>query len=432
MKPIKLIMALLASLMIVLTVNAADLIVEEGGVAPNYATIQAAVDAANPGDRIFIKNRSLDIPYLETVTITKPIGLYPLDPADPWLLTGGIVIAPDPAQYDSLNELTIQGANIISGSIVSTTASNALIAIARLNIVSNELDDGSIDIDDQNLETHASGNRLNSGGLTIGYGVVSANQVTGSITIADINQGTSDTTWVVGNRIINPGGGGYPGQLFWDNDDNYIYVANNHIRYNGQSSRCLYIQDHRDGGPGGHTIINNTFQTGSSYTDGINIIQTITAGTQFTISNNAFYDTSVGEFGSAGEFVLDLASISNSAVVLITYNVYQNYDGGFTDIGLPALGVYTEGNVESVSGTFNPDDETGECLDADCIDKGSMDNRYTDLDLSRNDVGTAGGSFNFNNFWPILTGGARVYLVKSPRSVIEGTTIDVEVDGYDR
>jgi hypothetical protein len=412
---------------------AADLIVEENAVAPNYASIQAAVDDANPGDRIFIKNKSLAIPYLETVTIDKPIGLFPLDPADPWLLTGGILIAPDPANFVSIDEVTIQGAHIISGSISSTTASNALSAIARVNIVSNELDAGSIDIHDQKLKTHASGNRLNNGSLTIGYGIMSANQVNGNIRVSDINQGTTDTTWVVGNRQINPAGGGYPGTVTFDNDDNYMYIANNHFRYNGASSRVVYFSNHRDGGPGGHTIVNNTIESGSSYTDGIHFSASITAGTQVTISNNALYDLSAGEFGSGGEFAIDFpSSISNAAVVLVTNNVYQNYDGGFADISLATLGLYADGNVESVSGTFNPDDVTGECTDADCIDKGSPDNRYTDLDLSRNDVGVSGGSFNYNNFWPILTGGARVYMVKTPRAVIEGLTIDAEVDGYDR
>ncbi|MCP4123137.1 MAG: hypothetical protein GY751_15395, partial [Bacteroidetes bacterium] len=52
--------------------------------------------------------------------------------------------------------------------------------------------------------------------------------------------------------------------------------------------------------------------------------------------------------------------------------------------------------------------------------------------LTRNNCGTTGGSFHYDNFFPILTGGARVYLVKVPRTVIQGATINAEADGYDR
>lgn len=49
---------------------AADLIVEEFGTAPTYASITAAVAASVDGDRIIIKNRAGDIPWIENITIS--------------------------------------------------------------------------------------------------------------------------------------------------------------------------------------------------------------------------------------------------------------------------------------------------------------------------------------------------------------------------
>lgn len=431
MKVVKSLFVLLVLSVFSLTSIAADLIVEEGAIPPNYNSIQSAVDDASPGDRIFIKNKAQNVPWLETVIVDRPLGLYPLEPDSMWLLTGSITIAPDVAQFSTENEITIQGAHIFDGNITSTPAADALTAFAKVNIISNELGNGDIDIDDDNLYTHVAGNLLTNGFLTIGYGIISGNQVAGSIGVADINNGTNDTTYIVGNRIIN-GSNGYPGQINWATNENYFYIANNYIRFNGASNRCIYISSLLTGGSGGHTIVNNTIESGGSYTDGIFIINTVSAGTQISIVNNAFYDNSVGENGSSGEYVVDFNSISGAAVVLLNYNVYQNYDGGLTDISINTPGLYAEGNTESVSVTYDPDNITGECLDADCINTGSPDNLYTDLDLSRNDRGTAGGSFNYNNFWPILTGGARVYLVQTPRTVIQGNTIDAEIDAFDR
>ena len=58
---------------------AADLIVEENGVLPNFATIQSAVNATQPGDRIFVKNKAGGVPYQENVTIDKPLELLAFD-----------------------------------------------------------------------------------------------------------------------------------------------------------------------------------------------------------------------------------------------------------------------------------------------------------------------------------------------------------------
>ena len=70
------------------TMFGADLLVEEFGVAPAYNSIQAAIDASSDGDRIFIKNRTSDIPWVGDVTINKNIELLSYDGQDFFIVQG--------------------------------------------------------------------------------------------------------------------------------------------------------------------------------------------------------------------------------------------------------------------------------------------------------------------------------------------------------
>jgi hypothetical protein len=53
------------------------------------------------------------------------------------------------------------------------------------------------------------------------------------------------------------------------------------------------------------------------------------------------------------------------------------------------------------------------------------------LDLTVNDVGAYGGSYSLSNFYPV-TGSARVYFVKAPRTVLQSGTLNVRANSFDR
>jgi hypothetical protein len=59
---------------------------------------------------------------------------------------------------------------------------------------------------------------------------------------------------------------------------------------------------------------------------------------------------------------------------------------------------------------------------------------FTDLDLTRNDWGACGGSFNAtqNYFNTSTPGTAKVHLLLAPRRVLQGGTISIEAEGHDR
>ena len=411
-----------------LTINsvyAADLIVEEGAVAPNYASIQDAVDNAQPGDRIFIKNKDNNIHWFEAVTIDKPITLLPLENDSSFLVKYTYSIAPDPAHFNAThNTITIIGMHNDAGSIVTNT--NTTSEFIRINIISCLLTAGSIDLDDSKYYTHITGNKV-YGSITGSIGVISGNMLSGYLSIQDPGFGAGDTTYIIGNRIVNldDPSAFVSSYIGWSNNSQYMYIANNYIRSN--SNYAILLSAFR-GSPGGHTVVNNTIETGSSsYTDGIYANSVLGAGDQLLIANNVFHDESDSDGYS--ETAINIYTTPDVySLVIINYNTWQGYAQGFTNA---STNTYQTGNVEG-STAFDADNITGECLSPECIDGGSPGEFHTDLDLTRNDCGTAGGSFNYNNFFPILTHASRVYFVKTPRAVVQGNSIDVEAEGYDK
>jgi hypothetical protein len=151
------------------------------------------------------------------------------------------------------------------------------------------------------------------------------------------------------------------------------------------------------------------------------------ANTNLKIFNNAIYDEL--NSGSWTDYAIAFSTITQPSFVSVEYNVFRFFTGGLSNGG--ATVVSYVGNVAGGS-AFNLNDITGECTAPECLNFGSPATDYTDLDLTRNNVGVAGGSYNFSNFWPNQSGGARVYLVKTPRTVVQSSTINAKADSFDR
>ena len=148
--------ALFASLS--LSATAADLIVEENGVLPNLGTIQAAVTAAQPGDRIFVKNKVGGIPYNENVVIDKPLTLLSFDANGQYLVSGTYVVTANGANFTADGDaVRIIGMLNQSGSI-SATSNNSTGFEIRLDVLGNQLNSGSINISGLGWLTTISGN----------------------------------------------------------------------------------------------------------------------------------------------------------------------------------------------------------------------------------------------------------------------------------
>ncbi|HEX2617876.1 MAG TPA: hypothetical protein VHL57_10060, partial [Flavobacteriales bacterium] len=57
---------------------------------------------------------------------------------------------------------------------------------------------------------------------------------------------------------------------------------------------------------------------------------------------------------------------------------------------------------------------------------------FSDLDLSTGDAGAYGGSYTLNNFFPLHSGAARVYLTGHAFNVRVGSTLRVKATAFDR
>jgi hypothetical protein len=399
---------------------AADLIVEENGVLPNYATIQSAVTAAVSGDRIFIKNKAGNVPYNENVTITaKSLSLLSYDPDGLFYVFGSYTINITAGQ-----EVNIIGMHNSSGGVAAFAAST-LSNPTRVNILGSTFLSGNINFDFLGYVTHLAGNNIN-GNITVRTSTVTGNQIDGALTINSptgaVTGYPEDTLYVVGNRFCTAAGGYGSGGINWNNNQDYLMIANNWVRYGATGITLSSVK----AGSGVNNLENNSIEKNASgVVHGISV-GALGANTNLMIRNNALYDEQTSS--SWTDYAVAFGTITGPSFVNLDYNVFRNWIGGLTNASTTS--VSQTGN--SGSTTMNPADVTGICSAAECINLGSPSTDYTDLDLSRNDVGVAGGSYNYNNFWPNNTGGARVYLVKTPRTVVQSSTINAKADSYDR
>lgn len=397
--------------------RAGDLIVEENGVLPNYATIQAAVTAALPGDRIFVKNKAGNVPYQENVTITKSLSLLAFD-ADGVFYTFGTYTINNIAN----GEINIIGMYNNSGSI-NGGANGSLTTPTRVNILNTTLATGSVNMNFTGFVTHLSGSNI-YGNVNVRTATVTGNLITAGLTMTDpggtVTGYPEDTLYVVGNRLHNGAGSFGSGLITWSNANDYFFIANNYVKYNGTTISITTSK----AGTGTNVIENNATESSSAASYGINIGHSTTG--KIRVANNALYD----DYGSVDntEYAIGVTGVGSGGFVTLEYNIYRNYYNGFSNQSGAVVSM--TGNIVGTS--FNPDDNSGACSQAECINAGNPSTDYTDLDLTRNDIGTAGGSYNFNNFWPNQTGGARVYLVKTPRTVVQSSTINAKADSYDR
>lgn len=384
---------------------ASDLIVEQNGVLPNYGTIQDAVNAAVDGDRIFVKNKAGNVPYQENVTINVSCELLPFDANGQFIVLGNYTINPIIGRT-----VTIIGMYNQVGSI-SCTANSPAGTPTRINILGNELLSGTINLSGTNIVSHVSGNRL-SGAITTRYATITGNHITssGGITLNDAANLTSeDTLYIVGNRLTT-------GRITWSNDEHYFHIANNLTNSNTYG---VYVTQLK-GGNGINHIDNNTLRPAASNARAI-YVTNVPANTGLEINNNVLVNTTT----SGTSYPIYVTGINATATVGYFFNRRQGWDGGIICTGC--------GNTDNTVVTLTVDYSTGVCSSVPaCVDAGNPGTDFTDHDLTRNDIGTAGGSFNQTNFFPLLTGGARVYMVKTPRTVLQTSTIRAEADSYDR
>lgn len=403
----------LLSALLAIPVVAVDRIVEEFGVSPSYPNINAAVAAALDGDRIIIKNRAGDIPWIEAISITKSLEFLSYQDNGFFIVQGAWTIT---AANDRV--VTINGMRNTSGSI--TGAGSSDLRATKVRVLDSQLVSGNIVFSNDAFDVQVIGNTLQSGYVRINFGNVVGNDVMGVTGFEGVRVTPAstafagDTCHIIGNKVQGPLS--YEG-IFVNGRAQAYHIRNNWVRHGWMG---IEVQ-------GGNTfgvanlIWNNSIQgyTGSSNIYGISLANTA-GGSIWEVMNNAVGSTWTGSN----------RGINNDSGNSGQINVYFNHIASGFATAVSTGFTFAGNNTTNQPLTFNAD---GTFLNAPAaINGGNPAAPFYDLDLSAGDAGAYGGSYTLANFFPLHTGAARVYMTGHPFNVRQGSTLRVRANAFDR
>lgn len=397
-----------------LSTFATDRIVEEFGQSPAYANITAAVAAAVDGDRIIVKNRAGNIPWIENIAVNASLQFLSFANDDFFYVQGSYTITGAAGR-----EVIIIGMRNTSGSVAFAPGGNVRGTSVRL--IDSYFVNGSVALNSNNVQADIVGCTFLNGAISINYGNVVGCDIDSStlndegISITGTASGFPlDTCAIIGNKIKSIVG--YEG-IFSSSEGQVLHIRNNYIQHG-----WMGIEAYAGNATGVQNLIwNNTIiaYTGQFTTYGISMANTNT-GSVWEVMNNAVTRTWTGtnrginkDSGNQGQINVYFNHVSN--------NVGTPISAGFT---------FESNNTIDQLITLNTD---GTFLNAlACIDGGNPAPVLSDLDLSLGDAGAYGGSYTLTNFHPLHTGAARVYLTGHPFNVRSGATLRVKGVAFDR
>ncbi len=399
----------------ILSVKATDLIVEEFGISPSYSSIGAAVSAANDGDRIFIMNRTGNIPWIENITITKSIELLSFAVDTFFVVQGNYTISPAAAG----KTISIIGMRNTSGYISS--GGNAPAGIrTKVNILNCYLEAGYVNVNGNNFNLNFSSSKINNGTVYFKYGRILGNQITSSVASAVILNSepsfTSDTTLIFGNKIIctsvsDP-------SINIDARYNLFRIYNNYIEHSQYGINIANTVLNSNGNGFVNQIYNNTILAKNTSNTHFGMSLAVSSGSVLEVMNNVIKSIAVGtKYGITG---------TNSGQA----NLYYNHIDA--SINLPIVFTPTSSVNNTTNVGFSLTSDGHLAAGAPGIDGANPSPVFYDLNLTVGDAGAYGGSYTLDNYFPQFFGGARVYHVAFPRNVRQGSSISVKADGFDR
>ena len=404
---------LFAAVLVSSAAFATDRIVEEFGVPPTYPNINAAVSAASDGDRIIIKNRAGDIPWIENITIAASLEFLSYADNGFFVVQGNYTITPALGR-----NVTIIGMRNTSGNITGTAAGT--LRSTNVRIMDSQLVSGYISFTNDAFNVNIASCSLQAGYVRINFGNVVGNEIINNQSAEGVRITPSssvfqnDTCHVIGNKIQSVVG--YEG-IFVNSSAQVIHIRNNFVRHG-----WMGIEVYGGNTSGVQNLIwNNSVQsyTGSSTTYGISLANTGT-GSIWEVMNNAISST----WGGTNRGI-NKDSGNNGQI-----NVYFNHVQSGFNIPISAGFTFEGSNTINQPVTFNPD---GSFLNAPAaMDGGNPAAPFYDLDLTTGDAGAYGGSYTLMNFHPLHTGAARVYMTGHPFNVRQGSTLRVKALAFDR
>ncbi len=404
----------LALVGIALQASAVDRIVEEFGVPPAYANIAAAVSAAIDGDRIIIKNRAGDVPWIETINVNKSLEFLSFQDngffivQGQWTMTGA-----------NGRVIRIIGMHNTSGSIIA--AGTGSVAGARVSIIDSRFVQGNVQLNSDIFKVDVVGSTFLNGYVHLSFGNVIGCEMTsasGNDLIRYTPSSTafqSDTAAVMGNIVLNTSTSG--NGILCNTRAQVVHVRNNWVRHMNNGINVM----------GGNTqgvqnlVWNNTVQTTHTGTSHAIYLNSTASGSVWEVMNNVITAGAVGTrrgiYNGGG----------NSGQINVYWNVV---DAGMTVTISPTGFTFVGNNTTDQPVTLEADGSLPPGSPA--IDGVNPAAPFYDLDLSFGDGGAYGGSYTLDNFHPKHTGAARVYLAGHPYNIREGATLRVKANAWDR
>lgn len=399
--------------------SAADIKVDRtGAIVGSVTSISAAITAAADGDRIVVFSNGLI--YSENLSINKSLTFLCAAEGEYFFLAGSITIVPANGR-----EITIvgmhQNGNIASGGV------NPVGARCVVNIVDCEIA-GTVTFNQDGYDVNLLYNYIWQN-TQIRYGKVIANKLGNettdgglvygflSITAESATYGTGDTVFVIANRMLKSDNLGSGSIFTFDNPNLRYFIANNSIR----------------------TGVANSTQYTTNQT-AVNVVNCYLVDTTNVFINNycSAVETGGGCTGATtfGCVILKGIKTENFANNLLKNRYGNNYGCGALQMrgdynyydGYRAYPTGTDNNIFSSTSNapITYDNITGKVTaGTGGINTGKPGAAYTDIDLTRGDIGPWGGPWTQENYWDTNNpqgGRARVFLLNMPSNVYSLTT----------
>lgn len=374
--------------------SAADIYVRDLGAGGAFSTISAAIAQASNGDRIIIRPKAGNVPYVENLTIDKSLSFVSETNFSKYILQGAISVTPAPGRMVTISNLQISGTGAISVDAATVGGRTTLNILNSLTAAVNAAQ--------ANTTLNLSG--CTSAAVTMTHGRVTGNRVN---SVLFSNQGTDthlsdDDIEVIANAVLTTGGLG-------GNQKNYaLRIFNNYL-----TTGTILISGAKNNSTNEITnnVIGSTTDTNSTL---YSIYLNLASGNPalFSIMNNVILKQS----NSYATYYPVIASANASAYVYYNITNSNEYNGSFI---MPS--VTNSGNNSSAVFTLNT--TTFTVSGTGIANSGSPEDDYADIDLTRNDRGNGGGSNAWANYWPANVGNKPlVNYLNTPRRIYTGTT----------
>ncbi len=395
------------------TLDATNLLVKEYGVNNTYETIQSAIDASSHGDTIIVYDKPSGQWWVEDLIISKEIFLVNSDQGNFDRLSGSIEVVPSPGLTFNFRNINLEQYEIFANSGV-----DSLLDRCTINIVNCVFRRAKFNQD--GLAVNLYGNHIKH--LELRHGQIIHNRLN-FLRIYEDDENQNDSLIIIANRHWNHE------LTMWINTKASLRVFNNYFRCdmdNGNTSGYEYVQ-------GGSKV----------WTEhGINWVALLYIENCNSERLNFIENNSMHAFDFSPYYPSYIKIENNSKFNIVNnYMMWNNNDvtkticGGDQDNSFISHNHWYTGNSYCYPEVNNEYNKNEHCDSFDSFGRNQCSSndghylpKYNDIDLSRNDTGTDGGSYSINNY-ENQSGDARIYYLDVPNFVNLPQEINIKGSG---